>query len=359
MSWPEFRQRELTERLARLFTRVPIRFSFVPSGEVAQLRYFPEAVLLERDLADLAPEPFAFVPWRTGIERGEIDVLLVPSHGDNNAKLLWQLRQHAGPDAIVAVWFWDNHMAWSENLRTVLAADLAFVSHASAEFITYLQTPAALVCGHVPACSAQWAVSQTGQLRDCAAGTVRQHKALVNYVDYEFGWGERSRLLRSYATSLADADVLLMPRQDRTRYFKQAPLERFAEWCGYKATVIVPMRDDLSTRVFDALLAGLIPIMPAAITDLDRVIPEPVRTQLGIVVVDSLELPVVQAALAEALGRFDVMGLEGILARQGYVLENHMLVNRVTAMLYQVWQLGTGERKIEFRLGEQGPALFA
>jgi hypothetical protein len=150
-----------------------------------------------------------------------------------------------------------------------------------------------------------------------------------------------------------------MPRDDRSRYFGQSAMGRFAEWSRYKATIIVPVRDDLSTRVFDALLAGLIPIVPRSIRDLDRVIPPGDQSRLGLVTVESLDLGVVQPAVAEALRRFDAMGVDGILARQDHVLDNHMLVNRVTEILYHVWQLGTGERKIDFRSGDQGPGLYS
>jgi hypothetical protein len=185
----------------------------------------------------------------------------------------------------------DNHWAWPQNLRSIMAADLIFVSHGSPDHTGYLRTPVALLAGHIAACSAQWARAQAGELGDIVQRAERQHKALINYVDYGFAWSERTRILKSYAADLADADVFLMPPDDRSRYFSLSPMERFAEWCRYKATIVIPIRDDLSTRVFDALLAGLIPIVPHSITDLDRIIPTGDQERLGIVRIDSLELP--------------------------------------------------------------------
>ena len=349
MTWTEYRRQELTQRLAALFKAPQVRFVFLPSAAAAPIKYFPEPALIERDLREFAPDPFVFSPWRDGKPDAAIDVVMVTGVGDDCSPALWRIREQVGPHAIIALWLWDNHWAWPQNLRSIMAADLIFVSHGSPDHTGYLRTPVALLAGHIAACSAQWARAQAGELGDIVQRAERQHKALINYVDYGFAWSERTRILKSYAADLADADVFLMPPDDRSRYFSLSPMERFAEWCRYKATIVIPIRDDLSTRVFDALLAGLIPIVPHSITDLDRIIPAGDQERLGIVRIDSLELPTAAVAVREALRRFEQQGTEGIMARFHYALDRHMLVNRVTEMLFHVWQLGTGARSIRYR----------
>jgi hypothetical protein len=160
------------------------------------------------------------------------------------------------------------------------------------------------------------------------------------------------------ATQLSESEALLMPREDRSRYFSLSREEKFLEWMHCKATVIVPVTQDLSTRIFDALLAGQVLIVPESIVDFDSVIPVKIQEQLGILRVPNLDLETVQHAAQEAFRRFDSMGWEGALFRHRYVLENHMLVNRVTAMLEMVWRLGTGDLGVRFFNGHAGYALY-
>jgi len=355
--WPQSRAIQLGKRLRDILVAGELRFSFVPSDEVADLRYFAATELRDSDLSAFAPEPFRYVPWAQVLAGTPVDLVVTTIHGGDHPQLLRDIRDRLAPEAVLLLWLWDNHWAYFQNLRAVLLADLVFFSHGDPEYTGYLATPAAVLCGHVAACCAQWARCQAAQLSDRVQAR-RQHKALINYVNYRHSWAERTRLLQAYASGLQNAEVLLMERDDRSRYFGQAPLQRFSEWAGYKATVIVPVRRDVSTRVFDALLAGMIPIVPRVLTDFDKVIPLQEQERLGIVRTESLELEPAQAAVDDALERFDAMGTQGAMARFQYALENHLLVNRVTEILFKVWQLGTGEIEIVVHSGENGPSLF-
>jgi type IV pilus assembly protein PilA len=107
-----------------------------------------------------------FSPWRDGKPDAAIDVVIVTGVGDDCSPALWRIREQVGPQAIIALWLWDNHWAWPQNLRSIMAADLIFVSHGSPDHTGYLRTPVALLAGHIAACSAQWARAQAGELGD-------------------------------------------------------------------------------------------------------------------------------------------------------------------------------------------------
>ena len=303
----------------------PVRFTFMPSAESKFIDYFSPATGLELSRV-FAAGPIRYVsPDRLDT----VNVAILTAHGSDLSVPIWNLRRKLSDDAMVAVWFWDNHLSHMNNLRTALAADFVFPSHAY--IAHYLFNPVSVVAGSIPACSAQWTGDEAQRILLSHAGRPRAPKALLNYVDYEFSW--RSGLLRELAASCRDADVLLMPPNERSRYFSKTREQRLAEWLHYKATVILPVDKDLSTRVFDALLAGQIPIVPLMVSDFDRVIPPQVQAELGIVRVNGLNTGEIQAAIAEALRRFDAMGAEGVERRQQFVLRHHMLHQRVAGIM--------------------------
>lgn len=342
--WPEDRAARITEKARAFADRRPPTFTFVPSPENDFIRYFPSG--LGPELAALADRGFRYMPPESPPDG--IGVIISTAHGGDQSSRFWRLR-HAGMDRpLVAAWLWDNHLAQLNNFRTVLAADIFFPSHVYAA--QYLFNPASVLGTHLPACSAQWSRAEAAKLYAEHSEKPRRHKVLVNYVDYGFSW--RSALLRQLKNQMEMADVLLMPPADRSRYFGLGPAERFAEWAAYKATLILPVDRDLSTRVFDALLAGLVPIVPRNIADFDQVLPPPLQESLGIVRVESLDIASLRQAAMQALRNFDAQGQPGALARHRHALEQHMLVHRLGFILDAVRKIGTAEYRVEF--GAQG-----
>jgi hypothetical protein len=319
------RAEQLMRRLQVFLAAQPVRFTLMPSHETNALDYFSPGrdAELQRFFAD---GPVRYVP---PARVDSADVVILTAHGSDDSVPIWNLRRKLPREAIIVVWFWDNHLAQLTNLKTALAADFLFPSHAY--IAHYLFNPVSVVAGSSALCSAQWTADEAREIIASCTGAPRIHKALVNYVDYEFSW--RSPLLRELAARCSNAHVLLMPAQDRSRYFRKTRRERLLEWLRYKATVILPVDKDLSTRLFDALLAGQIPVVPSIIRDFDRVIPPQVQRELGIVRVDDLSLPAIQPAIDEALRRFDQMGTEGVERRQQFALRKHMLPNRMAEMM--------------------------
>lgn len=347
MIWPEERAAYLNRRAADIVQGSDMTFTFMPSAAANALGYFSEG--LHDELARYCPEPFRYVLPETEEGRHADIVMHTTSGKEEDAARIWRDRLERRPESLCALWLWDNHTWGMGNRQAAAAADLVFASHAYVS--DYLVSPAALLVGHLPLCSAQWTCDEAARFFNEEAGRERAHCLLFNYVDYGPDYPERQRVIASLSTGLEPVDNLHMKRHDRSRYFSLSRQARFQEWLRYKATVIVPLDRDLSTRVFDALLAGLVLIVPEHIPDFDFVIPRPVQEQLGIIRVPDLELDTVQSATYAALRLFDEMGYEGALARHRFALENHMLVNRMTAVLETIWRIGSGELSIVF--GEQ------
>lgn len=357
MNWTVRRSEELADRIRRFAALSSIRYTFLPSTRVQEAYrngYFPDMEVLNAELASVAPAPFCYVPYD---KDANANIVIASVHGaKSEAEALWDLRRQYGEEVLIVAWLWDNHVSHIENMRAALAADIVFVSHAYAA--DYVHTPASLAAGHVPACSAQWTRAQASDFFEQAMARERRHKLLVNYVIQEPASPLRRRVLEDYRTGLAEADVFLMSKEERARYFDLSRRDRFFDWADYKATVIVPMGRDLSTRVFDALLAGQVLIVPEFVDDFDAVIPRNVQEALGIVRVQSLELPDIREAAKDALGIFDAMGIEGARARHAYALDSHMLVNRVEQMLYVLWLISEGELIIDSACAHYGDALY-
>lgn len=357
MNWTNRRSEELENRLKGFASLPSIRYTFLPSQRVQQAYrngYFPDNDDLDNELLSSAPSPFSYVPEK---EYANANIVIVSIHGAaSETAALWDLRRQLGEQVLIVAWLWDNHVSHVENMRSALAADIVFVSHAYEA--GHVHTPASLVAGHIPACSAQWTRAQASEFFEQAEPRERRHKLLVNYVIQAPASPLRRRVLEEYRTGLIEADVFLMSTEERARYFNLSRRDRFFDWADYKATVIVPMGADVSTRVFDALLAGQVPIVPEYIDDFDIVIPRHEQESLGIVRVQSLELPEIRKAATEALGIFDDMGMEGARARHVYALDSHMLVNRVEQMLYVLWLISEGDLTIEFARAHYGDALY-
>lgn len=351
--WPTLRASSLQGRLRAMLDKQEILYSFVSGipGEI--FRYFPENI--DGELATWTPEPFSFVPFATGDASRAPDLVIFTAHSNDLHLRLWEIREQHGMDPVIVVWFWDNHTAYLNNKATALAADLIIPSHSCA--VDYLFNPASVVSGQVPLCCAQWSRAEAEHLFARFGGGERKSRLLVNYVKYDYA-SERNAVIQEIAESIPEADVLLMPSNDRSRYFSGTTDRRFEEWASYKATIILPVTEDLSTRFFDALVAGLIPIVPSCITDLDRICPSAALEALGVVRINSYDIGVIKAAAREALERFDAMGPAGVLARHRFALEHHMLVNRVTSILQTVYMNASGELTVDFGAGTYGAALY-
>jgi hypothetical protein len=69
---------------------------------------------------------------------------------------------------------------------------------------------------------------------------------------------------------------------------------------------------------------------------------------LGIIRLPDLELPTIRSATARAIELFDEKGVEGVLERHKYILDNHMLVHRVNSMLQVIMLIAQKNLSITF-----------
>jgi hypothetical protein len=334
------RPSELRQLIGALAGRDRWRVAFIPSAETAFISYFPAD--LWDDLKPLARAGIEVVPYSDDAGAPPYDIVLLTAHGSDKSPEIWRMRQRF-PGALFCTWFWDNHLAQVNNLRTAVATDLAFPSHAYD--VGCLVNLEGAVAAHLPPCSAQWSVGMAGALYRQVEAEPRSDRLLVNYVDYSFSW--RSALLTRLRQEAPEAEVLLMAPSDRRRYFAKSPARRLREWMGYKSSLLLPVDRDLSTRAFDALLAGQILVRPEAIPDFPQVISAEAETRLGIIRLADLEVETIRAAARLAALRFDEGGFAGARARHEFALSGHMLVHRIVRALGVIRQIAVGELAID------------
>ncbi|MDP1611953.1 MAG: hypothetical protein Q8M11_12945 [Sulfuritalea sp.] len=350
--WPIFRGDELATKLHSLAEKEEITYAFLPSPETNFLRYLPAG--LTEEIASWSPDTCRLIDPATS---GEVpDIIIATTHvSDREPSWLWQIRKKYGHQPLIALWMWDNHFDHETNLKSAILGDLVFPSHHYDA--TYLSSPVSLLSSHIPACSAQWTRREAEDLYSRFGDRARKHNLLVNYAKYDFA-EKRNAFIDTIGENIAEAEMLLMDQADRSRYFSMNRADRFAEWSAYKTTIIIPMVNDLSTRFFDALLAGMVPIVPESIPDVDNLLSRQQQSALGIVRLPSYEIEDVKAAVSQAFSIYDERGINGARARHQFVLNNHMTINRISSILLTLHLHATNQIRIEFQDGPWGLGLY-
>lgn len=315
----ERRLEEIMSAAARLADAAkPWRLHLRIEPEVEKLGYFAKPFDLPQGvaLAESADAP--------------ADLALFTQHGLDVAPAIWSWRQKH-PDGLVLLWAWDNHLGQLHNLHSALSADIVFPSHEYAA--GNLMNPVSLLGPHLPACQAQW-------LGEWLEPALRSDRLMVHYVDYP--WATRTNLLALLQGCEDWADLRRLPPGDKRGYFSQTPSERLQDWLSHKTSLVLPVDRDLSTRFFDALYAGQIPVLAGDFADLDLVVSRQDREALGVVQAEGASVEAVRKAHLAALAIFDQAGRTGIERRRNFVLSRHMLRHRIEAALALAVDLAQG-----------------
>lgn len=331
MLWPEIRQEELKRKIKHLFDLPDRSYCYLHSTKLNS--ELPKS---------LSENPFAFEDCNhiVGPSWKQIDIknsyqkpclYIITAHGSDISDLVWKIRAQSHVDSVFCLWFWDNHVAYDANFKCTLASDLNFISH-NIGVPSYLVNPVSSVVAHIPACSAQFGKNELLDIIEIFNPSDRSEKCLFNYVIYDNA--PRSELIKKMSLTLHDVgDFKLMPSNDRTRYWELPREKRLQEWAEYKCCVIFPLVQDLSTRVFDALGTGQIPIIPNNVFDLDVVIPVKKQIELGIVRISNFNDSSIRDAISIAVNNFNDQGVEGVRNRLIYVAENHLLGHRIKEII--------------------------
>ena len=300
------------------------------------------------DIVSLVKHPrVASITFRANlseaVKAGEhYDVALVLTHWVDEVTDLRLARAHDAADLIV-LWIWDNHIAENFHRQAAGLADVVIPAHAFN--VGYLCGPMNIVLPAVSIPSVQWNRATVETVFETESFGDRLDSLYGPYFTYK-EYPEREFLLRKcLEQNVSDAIKLRNGNDNRDDFFSMSSADRLREWMTYKTSVCLPLKRDLSSRLFDALVAGQVPIAPTRIHDLDLVIAPEVQAWLPIVRFDEYTVEAVSAAHREALRRFDAEGAAGVLRRNKYAVENHLAANRLAQVLEAIMTLQSAYRR--------------
>lgn len=287
--------------------------------------------------------------------KGPFDLCIVCIRVMDEELLIKQVRDRRLATVIVG-WGWDNHHSRKRNLQIAPMTDLFLPAHSYCA--PYLMSPHSILGGHMPLGSYQWSRQTASALFARHRDWPRDDALHGGFVAWKIT-PERAAFVRKLRQDLSGHALRLLDGNDRQDYFSQGPEERWLDWATHKVGLILPFHKDLSTRFFDSLLTGQVPIVPAWCVDFESVIDEATAKSLPVVRLAEESVPAVKQAWAEAVARYDADGPAGAERRHRYALENHHLIHRLAPICREVRALAARDARIEIRtgMGAVGPVL--
>lgn len=287
---------------------------------------------------------------------GPFDLCVVCIRVTDEELLIKRMRERQLATVIVG-WGWDNHHSRKRNAQIAPMTDLFLPAHSYCA--PYLMSPHSILGGHMPLGTYQWSRKTAAALFDRHRDRPRDDALHGGFVLWKIT-PERAALVRKLRQALRGHALRLLNADGRQNYFKLGPEDRWLDWAAHKAGLILPFQKDLSTRFFDSLMTGQVPIVPVWCQDFDKVIDDATAKSLPVVRLADESVPAVKQAWAEAVARYDADGEAGAERRHRYALENHHLIHRLAPICRQVRALAAHDARIEIRtgMGAVGPVLL-
>ncbi|MEX0807655.1 MAG: hypothetical protein WD044_02905 [Dongiaceae bacterium] len=283
------------------------------------------------------------------------DVCLLCNRVTDDELLLQHVRERNLAD-FVAVWTWDNHHSRRRNLQISALGDLVLPGHLFCA--GYLKSPQTVLGAHVPLGTNQWSRARAASLFEQFHKAPRDDALHGGFI----GWRivpERATLVRACMDALDGHALRLLGSDARRGYFALDPADRWRDWSQHKVGLVLPFDRDLSTRFFDALLTGQVPILPDWCEDIDTVVPVPIQRALPVVRFSEPSVASIEAAWREALKRYDADGMDGVTRRHRFALDNHHFGLRLPSIWAEIVALAApgADIAIEASDGGVGPVL--
>ena len=259
---------------------------------------------------------------------GDRDMVIKLVHLQNDAEEIAAVREHA-PDACLVGWFWDNHHHTDANFEVAESLDIVVPGHSA--FESYLRNRHAVQLPTVPLATTQWTQAEAARWSEHIASCRRSSALYGGYIEY--GYSDRIKFVKDIQAALPDNNLYSIEERQMHKYFAMTPDARIKDWAGHMVSLVLPLRHDLSQRVFDALLAGQIPLVPDDLLALDRVFGTDAQYELPIVRFRYGDAESVRQAHERAVALLRKDGADGVRRRHNTALEHHMFGARIESIL--------------------------
>ncbi|MBK1839553.1 hypothetical protein JHL17_19265 [Azospirillum sp. YIM B02556] len=281
-------------------------------------------------------------------ENFDFDIIILCGHLKNEEIFSWKL-QTIPRQPFVALWAWDNHHEPILNIQAAMIADAVFPAHWFAH--DDMANAATLIAPHLPLCITQWSSDFLTSMEQRIVSAERCDKLYGGFFNHADA-AEREELIRSYRVRCPEEHVFTLSLDKRSIYFSYSPEQRLFDWASHKVSLNLPLKNDISQRLFDALACGLVPVVPPDFPDLDLVIPRHDQHSLPILRMESYSVEGIVDAHTRALTLFDRDGKQGVMRRHRFARNNHGLRNRIDRLV-GLFRPGTAlsRIRIEFERG--------
>ncbi|MCF3936027.1 FkbM family methyltransferase [Acuticoccus sp. M5D2P5] len=307
--------------------------------------------VMARETVRIAPGNFGFlgksvgvtfkpVPLQDVFAGADADLILLTGHlffqGPDFYRQLAEARARL-PEAVIGLYLRDNHREYAENLRMAEAVDFVIPGHGYRAH--YLRAANFNILDAEPMASGQFSASHMRAIFDEAEGAPRSD-ALYGRFNHNPNAPWRTAFLDAVAAGVPGNDVVEWKPGIERDDADQSPDSRYREWLGHKVSLVAQSDFATPRRVFDALLAGQIPLIPRGLPDLDALIAPERQADLPIVFYEEMTVEAVAAAHRIALQRFDEGGTAGARARHEFARGSHQMQHRYRAILTRLVRMG-------------------
>jgi hypothetical protein len=218
-------------------------------------------------------------------------------------------------------WDHDNHH-WLQ-MSTFMAAHSDIYVPAHHENLYILSRYNWLTAGPVYASSLQWSRKFLTENLPKMLTAQRSPDPLGKHVQY-IRFGFRNSVVRTLETHYPSIGF------SQQTFHARTPQDRLEEWYSHKMHWIAPVLNDITIRIFDALVTGGIPIVPASLRLLPPVSAIP-REHIAFCTPMDIVNP--HTLVARINQRFDEMACDGMVARHRFALEHHHANTSIEHML--------------------------
>ncbi len=224
-------------------------------------------------------------------------------------------------NTIFVAWDWDNHHWLSLSCFFAAHSDVYGPSHYDNLFL--LSRYNWLTVGPVHCASVQWSRRYLTEKLPMMTTIARSDEPLGRHIRYaKFPF--RNQVITTVNQKCPSVNLT-----DHT-YHGRTIEDRLTEWSSHKSHWIVPVLNDIPIRVFDALMCGGVPIVPATmrfLPVLDAIAPEHIEFY------GPNDIMNPQDVIARANLKFDQGGVDGLIARHRFALDNHHGHTRIEQLL--------------------------
>jgi hypothetical protein len=229
------------------------------------------------------------------------------------------------PHTIFVAWDFDNHHWYPMSTFLAAHSDMYFPAHP--DYFSLLSRYNRCIAGPVSCGVIQWSRSYLAENFDKIIFASRSDKPLGAHILYEkfrFRSQTISTLGGHFPTTVGF----------RTAAFHQtSAADRLKEWCGHKAHWTIPVLNDISMRLFDALTTGGVPIVP----DTQKYHPTVAALAEHIVFFRATDLVSPQSVVDAANQKFDAGGVGKIIERNRLGQTQHHVSSRIETILKNVF----------------------